>query len=547
MYRASPLPRRILLRCCMIIALTVGGANVYAQDNADTSPIKSELAKQVQLFDQYTLNLADLSTLYAQRAYKPAWKTKTDADRENLAAFVTTMEEFATSHGLQKDHEPAAMIRKVLSKATEADAAKLEILVSDWLIKIAHDLYGDKINLHELYVGWEFKRPRHQIIPELAAAMNDDKVYDYLSSLLPTDMDYPRLMDALKNYRALKANGPWAQIPLGPSIKPGMSDSRLTAVRDRLAAEGYAVPTIAAGQDPAFYDDALKDVVIEYQSRNGLEADGSIGGKTMNAMNISLVRRIEQIIANMERLRHMPRSYPTRYAVVNIGDASLKIIENNAEIYHAPVVVGRPDRKTPFIESAIRSVIFNPSWHVPAKIARQDILPKLRKDPHYLEKMGFVINTDDENDPYGTSIDWHQIEASEFAFRLRQAPGELNSLGRIKFDFDNSFAVYMHGTPHEELFVKAARNLSSGCIRLKDPEEVAKIVLASNEGSWDIPDVQRAIDKRSTRWLKVAQPLPLYIIYQTAFFPTPDAPINFRPDVYNYDRILYDALKANAL
>jgi len=548
MKRASPVRHAVSVLFLALAVMAWGQTPaVYAQDTADNNPIKAELGKQLQLIDHYTLDLPELASLYQARAYKPAWRTASESDQKALASFVDTMEAFAKAHGLANDHAPAEVLRKLLAKPAEENATKLELLISDWLIKLAHDLYGDKIELSELYVGWSFKRPHHQLIAELAAAIRDGKTNEFLTNLAPVSADYVRLSEALKTYRALKVNGPWPQIPLGATIKPDTTDPRVPLVRARLAAEGYNVPVVAEGEDPAFYSDGLKQAVIEYQSRNGLEADGSIGGKTVNAMDVPLVRRIEQIIANMERLRHMPRSYPDRYAIVNIANASLQIIENGAVVYEAPVVVGRPDRKTPFIQSAIRSVIFNPSWHVPAKIAREDILPKLRKDPHYLEKMGMVVRTDDdEADPSGANIDWKSLQDSAALFHLRQVPGEQNSLGRIKFDFDNNFSVYMHGTPHEELFAKAARNLSSGCIRLKEPEEVAKVVLEYNDGTWDLPDIQREVDKTKTRWMKVAKPLPLYVVYQTAFFPTVDSSINFRTDVYNYDRILTDALKEKA-
>jgi len=540
MTRASqfrPFLRILCLAVCLLNAMPLQAAKA----DTDPLPVRTELNKQIQLIDDYTLNLADLNALYQIREYKQAWRTKGEEDRAALSNFVDTMEAFAAYHGVQDDHEPAQILRKMLAKTNEDNAIKLELLITDWLIKIAHDLYGDHVNLSQLYVGWDFKRPHHQIIPEMAASIQDNKINEYFTTLLPTLRDYDQLAEALKTYRAMKSKGPWPTVTAGPTIKPQNHDARLEQVRARLQAEGYDAPP-ATPSDPTLYADDLKAVVIAYQSRNGLEADGNIGAKTIIAMNISLIHRIEQIIANMERLRHMPRSYPSRYAMVNIASASVKVFDNNTVIYHEPVVIGRTDRKTPFIESAIRSVIFNPSWHVPAKIAREDILPKLRKDPHYLEKLGFVINSQDD-EAAGTTVDWNTVKKNEFAFRLRQAPGELNSLGRIKFDFDNNFSVYMHGTPHEELFARAARNLSSGCIRLKDPESFAVIVLRDNEGNWGADKVQSEIDKNKTHWLKVEHQLPLYVIYQTAFFDSPDGPINFRTDAYNYDRILIDALR----
>ncbi|MDD2325464.1 MAG: L,D-transpeptidase family protein [Alphaproteobacteria bacterium] len=489
---------------------------------------------------------AEIQTFYSLRGYKPVWRTEAGEIKATVPAFVESLEAVIDTQGLDRRDYPLEQVKAVLAKqenATPDEAALTEFLLTDWLIRLAHDLNGDRGNLSQLYVGWNFTKPKRDIVADLVRVIDQNGLSAYLNSLCPVDPDYWALVAVLKAYREIEQKSGWSIVPTGPSIKPEMRDARVPLVLDRLAAEGYRLETDATLAEPAFYSKEIAALVSQYQSRNTLEADGAIGAKTIVAMNVSVARRIRQILANMERLRHMPRLYPARYAMVNIASETLKLIDNGQVVYQVPVVVGRPDRKTPFIESTIRSVIFNPSWHVPASIAKKDILPKLRKDPHYLEKLGFVINGSAEDDPHGKAVDWSTISASAFAFRLRQAPGDMNSLGRIKFDFDNDFSVYMHGTPHDELFARAERHLSSGCIRLKDPEQFATYVLAHNDGKWELADVQTEIDKDKTRWLKVAEPLPLYVIYQTAYFPTPDSPVSFAPDVYNYDAILMNALE----
>ena len=487
-------------------------------------------------------NKTETAALYSIRQYKPVWLSSETSDRESVNTFVSSMIGYIEYHGLEKTDYPIDEIQRLLVSTVPADVFTLDTLITDFLMRLAHEMNGDRINIAHLYVGWDFIKPPRNIIADLSTAILQNRVKEYFDGLVPSGHEYQRLADTLKIYREMRNNGDWVRVESGTTIKPGMNDPRILSIKQRLAAEGYL--NLADYQpDSTLYDDKLLEVVIAYQARNGLLADGEIGRKSFTAMNIPLQSRIDQIKANMERLRNLPDSFPARYAVVNIADSSVKVFDNNQVIYHAPVIAGRTSRKTPFIQSAIRSIIFNPAWHVPAKIAREDILPKLRKDPHYLEKMGYVIKGNDGLDPHGTAIDWEQITAADFAFRLRQAPGEMNSLGRIKFDFDNDFAVYMHGTPHEELFEKADRHLSSGCVRLKDPEDFAVMLLKANSGDWTREKVDEAVNNGSTKWLKVEEPLPLYFIYQTAFFPTPDEPIHFRVDDYNYDHILISALK----
>ena len=318
----------------------------------------------------------------------------------------------------------------------------------------------------------------------------------------------------------------------------------MAQLRARLAEEDYLPWIDRTPKQAMTFDDDMRVAVIAFQLRNGLDGDGHAGA-TLAALNVPLATRIDQIRANMERWRHMPEDFPPpRGIIVNIGDASVEIVEDGKPVYRGPVIVGRVDRKTPFIQSAIRSMIVNPIWHVPAKIARADILPKLRKDPHYLEKLGFVIR-DSEADPHGTGIDWKNMTDDEFNFRLRQQPGKMNSLGRLKFDFDNDFAVYMHGTPHQELFGKDRRNFSSGCVRLRDPERVGQIVLAGTPGDWDIEHIEDAIATRKTRWIGLKNPMPINIVYWTVFADE-SGQIEFRNDVYDYDRFLMENMKPGA-
>ena len=233
----------------------------------------------------------------------------------------------------------------------------------------------------------------------------------------------------------------------------------------------------------------------------------------------------------------MPEALPSeRYVAVNIADASVLIADHGTTLYRGPVVIGREDRPTPFVRSVITRMIINPSWHVPRKIAQEDILPKLRENPHYLEDLDIVLR-DRPQDPYGATIDWRKITPGTFTFHLRQLPGEQNSLGRLKFEFDNTFDVYMHGTPHQDLFARSQRNFSSGCIRLRDPEEVAEVLLAANDGGWSPQKIEDAIASGKTRVVTLTDPIPIYALYETVFADDSGA-IQFRKDVYDHDAAL---------
>lgn len=478
-----------------------------------------------------------IEAIYDKRGGAPLWKTLPDFQLVDELLLV------AEGNGLSDQKAQSEWIKTLLAQASDNKGRALaERALLNWILELAHDLNGDSLPFSQLYTGWSFNRTAVDLPHAVAEAVSEGNIISFLAKLAPHDSDYLRLIQGLKLYRAIEETGGWGRIDQGPTLKPGMRDMRVRQVRARLEAEAYTLAQCRNEAEESTYDHALKAVVIEYQLRNGLEADGNIGAATLAALNKPVSWRIDQIRANMARARAMPREWPERSVVVNIADSSAKFMTAGHPPYLAPVIVGRPDRKTPFIASAINSIILNPSWTVPDRIAREDILPKLRKDPHYLQKMGFVIRQNEE-DPHGALIDWDQVKKSEFVFRLRQAPGELNALGPIKFDFNNDFSVYMHGTPHKELFVKADRHLSSGCVRLEEPDIVAELVLSGNDGGWSREKVNEQIALKDRRWIKVKDPMPVYFIYQTVFYPPGSNQPHFRRDIYNYDRPLLAAMQ----
>jgi L,D-transpeptidase YcbB len=505
---------------------------------ADAEDLRQALEAPSAELDALDLPAGELNSFYALHEDEPAWDFLKDANAAQTSAFIDSLEQMILYHGLQKEDYPLDPIRKLTTAADDRDRARLDTLVTASILRLAHDLHGDNIDLGNDYPGWNFHRAEIYIPKLLAAALAKNGVGEFIGGLAPKNPAYAKLASGLRVYRSLAAEGGWKAIDPGGPLRPKDRNPRVRQLRARLAAEGF-LP--AADLTGSFFDADLQKALQAYQTRNGLDPDGHAGRKTLEALNVPVAFRIDQIRANMERWRHMPEDFPSdRYAIINIADAGLMIVEDGKEIYRGPVVVGKVDRKTPFIQSHVRSMIVNPFWHVPTKIAQKDILPKLKKDPHYLEKLGFVISGH-AGDPYGETIDWASMPEQEFNFRLRQAPGDQNSLGHLKFDFDNDFAVYMHGTPHQELFAKSQRNFSSGCIRLRDPDLIGEILLKDTPGSWDRQKIGDEVEGGQTRWVGIKNPMPLYVLYWSVFVDPASGAIHFRKDVYDYDRIFEPA------
>jgi murein L,D-transpeptidase YcbB/YkuD len=195
---------------------------------------------------------------------------------------------------------------------------------------------------------------------------------------------------------------------------------------------------------------------------------------------------------NIQRLRLLPGTFSTGI-MVNIPAYSLVYYQNGSEVLASRVIVGRPDRKTPMMSSALNNVVVNPPWNVPPTLARKDILPKVWNDPGYLERHGYTVmrgwNSKEAIDPY--MVDWSTITASNLPFRFQQAPGAHNSLGRYKFNMPSSDAIYLHDTPNHNLFQKDTRALSSGCVRVNKASELANMLL--QDAGWNDTRISDAL------------------------------------------------------
>lgn len=490
---------------------------------------------------------AALPTFYERRSFQPAWLSGgLDAARELVGAIRA-----AEREGLRPSDYHLERLQRLLERIEAARATNtgahpellidLELLLTDAFLVYGSHLVAGRVDPVELDPEWRPFDRGIDMVSVLERALERGEVAASLQSLLPGHAGYANLRDALTRYRALRRAGGWSQVDGGPALRPGDRGERVRQLRQRLAATRDLSPRLAGGDG---YDEDVEGAVRAYQERHGLEVDGAVGLMTLAELNAPVEQRIGQIELNMERWRWLPEDLGARHIRVNIAGFDLSVHEDTGTVTRMRAMVGHQYRKTPVFSDTVRLVVFAPYWNVPRTIAVQDIVPKVREDVGYLERNRIEVWAgwgESARRVAPRTVDWARVDTTRFAYRFRQDPGATNPLGRVKFLFPNRFDVYVHDTPGREMFAKAERAFSSGCIRIERPAELAHYLLAS--AGWSEARAETAMQRTSEQTVRVARPVPIHILYWTAWIDD-DGRVQFRNDIYLRDGPLREAMQS---
>ncbi len=483
-----------------------------------------------------TLDARALGRFYRARDFAPAWGPG-GGGRERGALLVEALAS-AETHGLEPGRYHLEAIRARRSSGSARDAIEVELLLTDAFVRYATEIRAGRRIPGYTEPDWAIVAPRFDAVSALTQSLREPGSFAAaLASLPPPAPDYRALVAALGRYRALAARGGWPPMPPGALLKPGDEERRVAALRARLAAEDELVSHRADVR----YDDLLAEAVRRFQARHGLAVDGIVGPATVEALNVPVTDRIRQIVVNLERWRWLPRELGRHHVVVNVPDARLHVVVDGRPVLTSRVVVGDLRHPTPVVQAWVDAIVLHPRWNVPTSIAVEEVLPRLRENRRYLAENDIVVLERRESDPFGLAIDWAAIPADRFPFRLQQQPGPDNPLGRIKLDIPNRFDVYLHDTPTRALFARPVRTASHGCIRVERADDLAVHVLEDEAQGWTRRRLDDALDAGETQRISLTRPLPVYILYWTAFVE-PDGSVQFRADVYGRDRRLAAAL-----
>ena len=478
---------------------------------------------------------------YELRDYAPAWYGTPNA--EQLLAELNN----GVAQGFRPTDFNLPTLYELQDAARSGDpeaVARFDLFATDASVKLIHHIAFGKVDPSKLDSDWNFTKPVIQREPSVVLnEFLEGEGFSALMARINLDVSqYAQLVAALEKYRDIRNSGGWPVVPDDNTLKPGDSDPAIAVLRQRLTREGvpseigFASVEGQAETGEEFYDDALVEAVMAFQTRHGLEADGVIGPKSFLSLNRTAQDRVDQLRLSLERARWIMRELEDTFVIVNIAGARTYFVTPDT-VWTTRSITGSAYRKTPVFRDDIQYMEFNPTWTVPASIFRRDKLPRIRKDPGYLSRNNYaVVRSSDRTPVNASSVNW---ASDNPGVTLVQQPGDNNALGRVKFMFPNEHAVYLHDTNERGLFDRNERNLSSGCVRLEYPFEFAELLM-EGQADWSQERMNAILDSGKTTRIDLEKPVPVLLVYWTAWVE--EGQVHFREDPYERDAQILEAL-----
>jgi L,D-transpeptidase YcbB len=463
----------------------------------------------------------------------------------------------ADSHGLEPGDYRADALAHAVQQAADAgepdmqQLAALDRALSEAMQRFLLDLHAGRVDPRQIHHNFSaVRRAPFDAAAVLREALAQGRLADAVQAAAPPIPLYEWLREALARYRTLADHAAW-QEPLAPlpgsrrgsagELEPGVAYNGTLLLARRLAALGDLA---LDAPPPLRYEEPLVSAVMSFQRRHALVADGVIGRATLTQLQVPPAVRSRQIELALERLRWTPLMQGPRMVVINVPEFVLRAYEvqdGRIRVRHEmKVIVGKtPDTRTPLFDEDMRFIEFSPYWNVPASIARNELVPRLRRDPGYYTREGFEFVAGDGS--VDTTLSAVNLNAVlDGGQRIRQRPGPHNALGTIKFVFPNRAHIFLHDTPGKPLFERSRRDFSHGCIRVEQPLALATFVMRGMP-AWTEERIRDAMAAGQSSTVALAEPVPVLIAYGTALVK--DGRVHFFDDLYGYDRLLDDALR----
>lgn len=441
----------------------------------------------------------------------------------------------AASHGLDPaEYSISIPPANVADAATrKSDLIRFEMALSARVLRYARDAAGGRIDPNKLSGYHDFPaRPFDPVATLKSLSLATVNTKDLLESRHPNSPAYKALRVELEALEASAEN----DIVVDPKLllKPGETNAELAKILQLIARDlddemgGEFGELLARSTDSQTYGEELVPVIKAAQQKVGLKPDGVIGPRTVSALaGTSKADRLEKVIIALEQLRWLPHDLGETYVFINQPEFNARFVDKGVEKLNMRTVVGRPSNQTTFFYDEIEQVDYNPYWGVPQSIIVNEMLPRLRNDPGYLDRAGYEVTDSSGQRISSSSVNWWAY-GSKVPYNVRQTPSEANALGELKILFPNKHAIYMHDTPQKDLFSRDSRAFSHGCVRLQDPRAMAAAVLGKSV-EYVTAKLAKGHSMERTN-LKI----PVYVAYFTAW-PDKDGKVGYFDDIYDRD------------
>jgi murein L,D-transpeptidase YcbB/YkuD len=485
--------------------------------------------------------IKEVYPFYAQRQFVPVWSEK---EKLTELAYELRFEIRQSRYDGLKPSDYHLPLIETFFEAIEKEEAsgmagsstdllELEILLSDAFFALAEDLDIGKVDPSRLKASWGIPRKSKSRAYEqlLEEAWRRKELRSSLEALYPKNPSYPKGKLLLRQLEDRSKSSPisWKPVKTDKSLHLGESSGFLPEIRQRLAFWGYA--SAASPKEGKVYDSLLLIQVMAFQKDRGISAEGVIGPSTISSLNESPEQLMDKIEVNLERMRWVPSEFFEKEAIlVNIPSFQLVYHRGVDTLFTTKVIVGTVTHPTPIFTAPMSYLVLSPYWNIPPSIAKNETLPAIRKNSGYLQKNNMEVVTAGGQAVALSQVNWN---AKPFPYLIRQKPGESNALGLVKFMFPNPFNVYLHDTPGKQLFDREQRTFSHGCIRMQHPQDLAELLLKSDQ-DWTSERLVKAMGAGKEEVVTLSRKIPVGIFYFTFWTEGAEKP-RFFVDIYKRD------------
>lgn len=484
-----------------------------------------------------------MGVFYHLLEYQPAW-----TDPDYVGEMINLLGD-SDLEGFNPDDyhygELQALRREY--KADQADKdnirAQFDVLLSDGILLYARHLLEGKVDPRTMDSSWNY--PRRDFVPEVVAqslvqAISQRQVGQVLEQFKPAVPAYGQMKKELAHYRELADSQQFFLVPTDAVLKPGETRESILLLRRRLMQLGYLAPNAPESEH---FGAKLEWAVREFQRDHSIDSDGIVGRQSFEVLNMTFQQRVDKLRINMDRVRWISQDLSDDFIMVNIAGYELRYFRNRELVWETPVMTGTINTRTPIFQKRLRYVEFNPTWTPPHSIINRSLFSKFKANPQYAvdKNYKFYNSAGTAVDPF--KIDWNKYTGPTFPYRVVQAPGPYNAMGQVKFMFPNRHAVYLHDTPSKALFSRTSRAFSAGCIRVKDPLVLARILLDDPE-NWSAGKIDALLSSGKPQQVaRIQGEIDVMLMYWTVS-PTTSGRMQFHPDIYQLDPPALAALDA---